>query len=162
MWQTLSLIASFAWWLIQRPQVILYAWLVMWAGLLYASAQSLGVMNAVQFALNSLFNIGSMLGLPIPMMAIALMSIRYIVPMILKFIVRGALMLWKAVQAEALNVGKKIKKATAGIKKVAKKATSKMRLGEAYVGSGNGADDPVAELEASVNELSAALAAIGM
>jgi hypothetical protein len=154
MWRT---VLTSVWWLLRRPQLILYGWMAMWGGLLYASATQLGVMNAVQFSMTSLFNLGSVLGLPIPMAALALMFLNRIIPMIQKFLVRSALGLWKAVQAQAMKVTKVLKRAKLGVYQ----ASDRLRQQGAYIGS-SPADDPLAELDRALDDLGAALAMIGM
>lgn len=136
-------------WLVKNPQMILYGWLGLWAILLYMSMRQQGLIGAIQLSMVGMLNLSSIMGLPIPLMALFLMFMKYIIPMILKLVVSGATSLFKMVQSNMLKGVKNIKKAF-------KKLKSAVDDQQQYLGSSVD-DEQSTKLKSALQELESAL-----
>lgn len=136
-------------WLVKNPQMILYGWLGLWAILLYMSMRQQGLIGAIQLSMVGMLNLSSIMGLPIPLMALFLMFMKYIIPMILKLVVSGATSLFKMVQSNMLKGVKNIKKAF-------KKLKTAVDDQQQYLGSSVD-DEQSTKLKSALQELESAL-----
>lgn len=105
---------------LRNPSLVLGGWSAMWVYLLFTTFTAQGVVGTVQFATTGLLNMGSLIGLPIPLAMMAIMLLKDIT----RLLTRGILRLVRLVQAEAAKAakqaGKAIAKAVKSIKGIKK------------------------------------------
>lgn len=142
------------WWFVQNPQAVLYGWAGVWLALLYASASTLGPVNALQFAITGMFNLSSAMGLFVPAVALGIMYVRHLG----RLLIRGIVGLFRAVQRQMISGAKDAGKALAKAKNAVAKAT-KRRLGHGANGGAEylGSTASLDELGEALDELADAL-----
>lgn len=136
--------------MLRNPQLVLGGWAAAWAWLLYTAYTSQGVVGAVQLATTGLLNVGSVIGLPIPLVLAAVMLARQLSQMGIRLL----LSIFKRVQAESLKAAKKAGAAIAKAAKSVKKLRATAASSDDMLGS---SPHHLSFLEA-LDELSSALA----
>ena len=119
-------------WTAKHPDTILQIWLLAWGLLIYSMFLSQGMIEAVQFTMTSMFNMGSIFGLPIPIFALIVSLLTSLGKYIKKWVIDGILTLVNVIKKRIMEVGSKIKAAAQKVKKAFKKlkaAESDMYLG---------------------------------
>ena len=119
-------------WTAKYPDVVLQTWLLGWGLLLYTMFTSHGLISAVQFSMTSMFNMGSVFGLPIPIFALVVSLLKSLGSYTKKWIIDGILTLVNIIKKRIMQVGSKVKDAAKKVKKTFQKlkaAESDMYLG---------------------------------
>ena len=119
-------------WVVKNPDLLLKGWLAVWGVMLSMMFTSQGLMPTIQFSMTSLFNIGSIFGLPIPIFAMLLVLLKSLASILKDWVLDGIMTLVNIIKKKMMQVGEKTKKAFNKVKNKFKKlkiAESDMYLG---------------------------------
>jgi hypothetical protein len=145
---------------LKYPERLIQGWTAIWITLLYGMYLSQGVMGVVQFAMTSMFNMSSMFGIMVPVLMMTIIFLESLTKLIKNWVVGWAVMLFKTVQREIMQTGKKIKKAAKKVEDAFKKI--KLLKANAYLGSDFDPSEHEEELLSSFTELMYALELEGL
>lgn len=122
---------------LRNPQLVLATWAAAWFWLLYTTFNVQGIVGTIQFASTGLLNLGSMIGLPIPLVMTAILMAKHI----MNFITRAILRVFRLVQQESLKVAKKAGAAVAkAVKSVKGLKRLRAEVDAGFLGSADAAD----------------------
>ena len=117
---------------LRNPQVIVGGWAAAWVWLLYTAFQTQGTVGAIQLASTGLLNLGSIIGLPIPLVLTAYMLARQLSSLF----IRAILSIFKRVQAESLKAAKKAGAAVAKAVKSVRRLKAATASSPDFLGAG--------------------------
>jgi hypothetical protein len=144
-----------------NPSILLIGWLSFWGMLLYYIVSNEGLASGIKLIITSMLNFGTLLGLPLPMVAMFLMFFTYFIQMILDYVVSGIVYLFNRVKRSLLDAGKEIKNVAKKVEDGLKKTFNKIKLGD-KLGSSEEDTQQLSELISSTDELLGLLSSTGL
>jgi hypothetical protein len=143
--------------LVTRPKEIILGWLLGWSLILYKASIGSGFVTMFQLVTSSMLNFSSLVGLPIPMVALFILLIESLAKLFSEFFMEKIVTLINFIKRKLFNAGNKIKKAFSKLK--IKKRKLKVSKSDALLGLGSEEDllQDEREFEAAVDDLLDAL-----
>lgn len=142
-------------WVVKNPDMLLRGWFVSWLVMAWGMFSSQGLMPTVQFLMTGMLNLGSVLGLPIPIFAMLMVLIKSLASLLKKYIVDGIVSMINFIKRQLNKVGDKIKKSNQKVKRAF--ARLKQTESDSYLGMDVDLAERQEEFLASVEELLYAL-----
>ena len=145
-----------------NPGTLLITWLGFWIIMLYFVISNRGYLSAIKMIMNTMLNLMTPFGLPMPLLALFLMFFTYFIKMILDYAVSGIVYLFNRVKRAVLDAGKEIKDVAKKVEDGLKKTFKKIKLGDKLGSSSEEDTQELSELMSSTDELLGLLSSTGL